>query len=175
MLFLALHAASYDWKFLAADGTTLDSGSTACHAQPASPPATTSPSASPPATTSAPASPPPATGPRPAPQRLTFAVGFIRSGTFSSLRRHGLAVNVYCSRSCDVLITVRVRRGRRLVEIGRFRETESELSSPVTHLVLRRLWKPIRHLRIATLHLTFVAHDAAAHQVTIRRNSTQRP
>ena len=185
VLFLTLHAASYDWNFVATDRTTVDSGSTACHAQPstppattttsASPPPTTSTTASPPATTSTPASPPPpATGPPPAPQRLTFLVKSIGSGTFPSLRRHGLGVNVYCSRGCDVLITVRIRRGRRLVTIARFRETESELPSPFTHLVLRGLWNSIRHLRVATLHLTFVAHDAAGHQVTIRRNSTQR-
>jgi len=186
VLFLTLHAASYDWKFVATDGTTVDSGSTACHAQPPPPlpPATTSTSASPPATTATSANPPaatstsasslPAAGPPPALQRLTFVVKSVGSGTFPSLRRHGLAVNVYCSRACDVLITVRVRRGRRLVAIARFRETESELPSPFTHLVLRGLWKSIRHLRVATLQLTFVAHDAAGHQVTIRRNSTQR-
>jgi acid phosphatase type 7 len=176
VLFLTLHPASYDWKFVTIDGTTVDSGSTACHAQPAPITTTSSTSSSTSTSTTAPpvGMPPPASTVvlPPAPRTtspvpgLTFRVN-PRHPSLGSLRKHGLGVDIYCSRACDVNITARVRRSRRMVTIARYRETESQLPRPSTHLVLRGLWKPLHRLRVAVLKLTFVAQDAADHRVTI--------
>lgn len=163
VLVLTLHAATYDWKFVTTGGTTIDAGSTGCHAHPAT---STEPASLLP--TLAPFSTPLSSG-----ARLTFRVKPRHPG-LRSLRKHGLAVDIYCSRACDVRITVRVRRHHRMVRIARFRETESELPTPSTRLVLRGLWRSLSHLRVAFLQLTFVASDAAGHRVTISKNSTLR-
>lgn len=83
------------------------------------------------------------------------------------LRTHGLPVHFYCSAACDVRITVRVRRWGRLVTVARFFETESEITSPSSTLVLRARWRALRHLRVAHLQLMFAAHDAAGQRAVV--------
>jgi acid phosphatase type 7 len=138
VLFLTLHAASYDWKFVATNGKTIDSGSTACHEP-----------------------------------RLTFFAS-VRHASLGSLRKHGLTVNFYCSRACHVDITARVRRGRRMVTIARYRATDSRLRASSTHVVLQGLWQPLRRLHVAFLQLTFVAHDAANHRIIVSKTTILR-
>lgn len=100
VLFLTLHAYSYDWVFRSTNGAALDSGTTPCHAQPPPPP--------PPSPSPSPApSPPPAP---PAQEHLKFTAS-VRHVVHRIVLRRGLTVNVYCSQKCRVSgVTVRVKR-----------------------------------------------------------------
>lgn len=100
VLFLTLHAYSYEWAFRATDGTVLDSGSSACHALP--------PPSPPPAPSPQPPAPPSKPAPKPAPLKFTVHIGpTVRR---AALRR-GLTARVYCSLACQVRTTsVLVRR-----------------------------------------------------------------
>lgn len=98
VLFLTLHAYSYDWVFRSTNGATLDSGTTACHAQPPPPP----PAAPPP--------PPPPPSPPEPPPHLKFTAS-VRHAIHRTVLRQGLIVHLYCSQKCRVSnVTVLVKR-----------------------------------------------------------------
>lgn len=135
VLFLTLHAYSYEWTFRATNGTVLDSGSSACHAQPPPPP--------PP--------PPPAPPPPPPPklQRLRFTAHVAPVVHRAALKR-GLAVHLYCSKTCSVksLIVLVRQRGKTVKRVHyRYAKTISAHSAtlrlklngvrPGEHLTLR--------------------------------------
>jgi calcineurin-like phosphoesterase family protein len=101
VLFLTLHAYSYDWVFKSTTGAVLDSGTTQCHAQPPPPPPVPPP-APPPA-------PPP---PPPAPEHLKFTAS-VKHVVRRIVLRRGLTVHVYCSQKCRVSGVTLLVKGRR--------------------------------------------------------------
>ncbi len=179
-LFLTLHAGSYDWAFRTISGTLIDSGSTACHAQPSgttgaataklagvatirsaawtmrfSQTHASSFAALSAAMLSAVASRVPAS--------LRFAARPLRS-SLAATSKPGLPIRVHCSRACDLGVTIGVRRGAHTITVARFRETETEISKPFASLVLHLRQSRLLHLRARRLILTFVATDASGEQ-----------
>ena len=161
VLFLTLHAGSYDWAFRSISGTLLDAGSAACHAH----------GASRRADGGAPSS---AQGQALAAVASPALLGAGASGDAASLRlgawaqplgrrgphRRTLRLRVHCSRACDLRIALRVRRGRRTSTLARYRVTETELRAPWSHIVLR-LPRAARGLPAAALKLALIAADAS--------------
>jgi hypothetical protein len=182
-LFLTLHPGSYDWAFRSTSGAVLDSGSTPCHAGSASAPAAVTPHAA-----SAPA-PAPAGGQDSSPSSaasgssgavvsstpapLVFTVRLLPA-SLRSASEHGLAVDMHCSRACDVRVTVRVHRGHHLVTVARYRDTETEIPRPFDRVRLKLSRHTIRRLGHARLLLTFVAEDASFEERTVTRTLTLR-
>ncbi|MGN6372634.1 MAG: metallophosphoesterase family protein [Solirubrobacteraceae bacterium] len=126
VLFLTLHAYSYEWAFRATNGAVLDSGSTACHAQP------------PPPHTPTPPPPPPPPHPPPKPKPLKFTAHVPRTVQPRALKR-GLAVHVYCSATCHLKsVTVRIRRGHRTMKTIDYKYTKTiSTHNGVLHLRLK--------------------------------------
>lgn len=126
VLFLTLHAYSYEWAFRATDGTVLDSGSSTCHAlPPPSPPAPSSPQ---------PPAPPSKPTPKPAPS-LKFTVHVAPTARRAALRR-GLTARVYCSLACQARATA-VLVHRRGHPPHRIRYRRSAVTIKSGHGVLR--------------------------------------
>jgi hypothetical protein len=162
-LFLTLHSGSYEWAFRSTDGLVRDSGSTSCHSPSLAAP---TPAASPvpsPAGPTMEASPVPSpASPAPALQRAApqtpfhVAVQPLHVGLVYAVRR-GLPLQVRCSRACDVRIALRVtgRHGRAFTR--HYVETESQISSPVSQIVLRLPGALRRNRRVhVTLRLSAV-------------------
>jgi acid phosphatase type 7 len=176
VLFLTLHAGSYEWAFRATNGTVIDSGSTGCHAQQTS---TSSAALVHPALISPLARVATATAEWLSARatRTTASLTFRATPRALSVRRlleRGLPVRVYCSRACDVAITIRAGAGRAARTIARYRETESEISRPHSHLSLRLGRHTWRYLRSARLTITFTATDAGGQRRTISRHLSLR-
>jgi calcineurin-like phosphoesterase family protein len=167
VLFLTLHPGSYDWAFRATDGRVVDSGSAACHPLPGPAP---------------PVAPPPvsvAAAPPPSVARLQFTARLQRFGA-GFARRYGLPVSVHCSRACDLVISLRVRRAGRVRTLARYRRTEVQITRPLSRIVLplpRRLSIGALLSRAARTRLDFQAVDAAGERraLTLRLPSPARP
>jgi hypothetical protein len=153
VLFLTLHAGSYDWAFHAIDGIVEDSGSAPCHAPPAAAPVAPPP-------VSAPAAPLSVAGAA-HPFRFTAKLQHFMA---RAARRHGLPVLVNCSRACDVRISLRALRAGRVRTLAIYRRTEVQITRPWSRIVLplpRRLAVAALLSRNAGAHLDFVAVDAS--------------
>jgi hypothetical protein len=140
VLFLTLHAESYEWVFRATDGTALDSGTAPCHAAP--------PAAAPPP----PAPPPPAPPAPPKPERLRFTAHAPRVVHRGALKR-GLPVRISCSKTCHIKsVTVLVRRHGRTVKTIHYKHAKkASAHEGVLHLQLKGIRPGVR------LILTLVA------------------
>jgi hypothetical protein len=178
VLFLTLHSNSYDWGFRGVNGTVLDSGSTICHAKPGgASPATVGKTASAarfsrlqgPLLAARTASMLAASPYHE--QRLRFDV-HPEGASLRSAFRHGLPLDVYCSRACDLSVAVGLRRNRQTVTLASYRETETEIPRPSS-----RVWLPLRRSvasRLSGAHLTlsFVAVDASNERRSVTRTLT---
>lgn len=158
VLVMTLHASSYDWAFKRTDGTTVDTGTTACHGTGN-------------ATASAARARRDVSAARVAGGRqpgLVFGVRPLRS-SLTAVARRGLRVAVHCSRGCDVDIGAWLSgRGRRQ-HIASFRETETQLPKSDSTITLPL---PVRALAGAgdvSLILRFAAQDAAGHHRVVVR------
>jgi hypothetical protein len=167
VLVLTLHAASYDWAFKNISGAVIDSGSAGCHGSSGG-----SYAASGPRAISAAAARDIAVADVPARDRREPQLAFDARPLRSSLpaaERRGLGVTVYCSRGCDVGVTASLRVRGWLRRIASFLETESQIPTADSKIVLRLPAGPLRHLDRATLVLRFVAHDAAEHRRVVTK------
>ncbi len=157
VLALTLHASSYDWKFISTSGTVVDSGTTACHG-----PGSGSASA-------AAARDIRVAGIRRRSEpELAFDARPLRS-SLTAAERKGLPVAIHCSRMCDVVVHVSIRRGRHLQRIASFYETESEIPKPYSQILLRLPTRRLQGKKGVTLVLRFSALDAAEHHRTVTR------
>jgi len=161
VLFLTLHAGSYDWAFRSIGGTLLDAGSAACHADGASRPAgAEAPSSSqgqlPLAALSSPSLLADEAADAARLRVAAWAQPLGRRGPHRRLMR----LRVHCSRACDLRIALRARHGRRTSTLARYRATETELPAPWSRVVLR-LPRAARALPAVTLKLALVASDAS--------------
>jgi acid phosphatase type 7 len=182
-LFLTLHPGSYDWTYRATNGSVLDSGTSACHLQPSGAQSASSAQRATFGHTAlalqsssrihapylavrmaARYSVAPSAGLA----RLTFAAHPQRDSLRSALKR-GLPIRVYCSRACDIGVTIRMRRGNRTLILARYRETETEVPRPSSTLVLRLRQSLFRHLRGVPLTMTLAATDASKGQQRVTR------
>jgi hypothetical protein len=156
VLVLTLHAGSYSWKFVNISGTTVDSGTTACHGSgTASIAAVRHITAAQLARLSGP--------------RFSFDARPIAE-SLATVRRQGLPVAVHCSRGCDVTVTAALIHGRQLRRVASFYETESDITGPYSQIVLRLPARALNGLNAATLVLRFSALDAARHHRVVTRS-----
>lgn len=177
VLFLTLHASSYDWAFRTTAGAVIDSGSTACHSAPASG-ATTATLARAHGRPSKPSSLSigranhvPDQAERlarslarlasKAPTRLHFTARPLRSAI--SISRPYLPIRIGCSRACDLTIGITTRVGTTL---ARFKETETELSKPHSTIVLHLPQTRLATLGRGRLGLIFTATDASGDKLS---------
>jgi hypothetical protein len=162
VLALTLHADGYSWKFVNTSGTTVDSGTTACHGG-----GTGSPSALAARVAKAPSmavlSGPP----------LVFDARLLQSSLAAVLDR-GLPVAVHLSRAADVTVTVSVRHGQRLQRIAAFYETESQIPKPYTRLLLHLSARQLSLGRSVTFVVRLAATDSAGHRRIVLRTATLR-
>jgi hypothetical protein len=157
VMVLTLHASSYDWAFKRLNGTVVDSGTTACHG---------SGTGSLAARTVRDARPWPVgpTGPA-----LQFDVR-PQPTTVARAQRGGLPIAIHLSRAADISVTVSRARGRHLTQIGRFYETETQVSRPHSRILLRLPARGLRGTGSVSLVVRLVAVDAANHhRALIRR------
>lgn len=178
VLFLTLHASSYEWAFRTTAGAIVDSGSTTCHSAPASG-ATLARAHALPRASSWPSArranhvPNQAErlarslAPRAskAPARLRFTARPL--GSAISLSRPDLPIRIGCSRACDLTVTIATRDGTTL---ARFKETETELSKPYSTIVLHVPRARLARLGRSRLSLAFRASDASGEQLRSRGN-----
>jgi hypothetical protein len=87
-------------------------------------------------------------------------------------RRHGLPLRLYCSRACDVRISLRVRRRGHLATLASYRRTETEIAkahSTITLPLPRKLSIGVLRSAAARARLELVALDASGerHRVTL--------
>jgi hypothetical protein len=168
VLFLTLRNGSYEWAFRTVEGTVVDSGSASCHTPPKGAGAMALPQQGPLASRvrtravslaerSAAAFLPRAFASR---ARLTFGVR-PHSVSLRSAVKHGLPVDVHCTRACDVRVTAYLHLDGRLVKLASYRETESEIPKPFSRIVLRLPDRALDHLGRARLTLSFAALDAS--------------
>ena len=157
VMVLTLHASSYDWVFKRLNGTVVDSGTTACHGS-----GTGSLAAR--AVRDARPWPVGPTGPA-----LQFDVR-PQPATVARAERSGLAVAIHLSRAADISVTVSRVRARHLTRIGRFYETESQIPSPYSRILLRLPARRLKGTGSVTLVVRFVAVDAADHQRALIRS-----
>src|SRR5205823_1833814 len=139
VLFLTLHATSYDWSFRSTSGTVLDSGSTNCHnttgaasaMQAAPSPQPSAEGASSPAAATA-----ITTQTAAAEVSTPFSFEAIpRRVSLSEAAAGGIPVIIRCSRACDVAITI-TRSGEE-APLATYRETENQIRGPRSRVVLR--------------------------------------
>jgi hypothetical protein len=157
VLVLTLHASSYAWKFVTTGGTTIDSGTGACHGAGAG------------AAVVGGARHVAAAGvARLAERALTFDATPLGS-SLRAVRQRGLAVAVLASRAVDVRVTAWLRRGHRLTRVGTFYETESEITQPHSLIRLSFRGRGGQAMRAGTLILRFAAEDGAGHRRTVTR------
>ena len=161
VLVMTLHASSYDWAFKRTDGTTVDTGTTACHGAGNA----TASAAHAARDVSAANVAKVAGGWQP---RLVFGARPLRSSLTAVVRR-GLRVAVHCSRGCDVDIDAWLGgRGRRQ-HIASFRETETQLPKPDSTITLRLPARALAGAGDVSLILRFAAQDAAGHHRVVVR------
>jgi hypothetical protein len=157
VLVLTLHSSSYSWKFVTTGGTTIDSGTAACHGAVAGA-----------AIVRAARHAAPAGVARLAEWPLSFDASPLRS-SLRSVRRRGLTVAVLASRAVDVRVTAWLRRGHRLTRVARFYETESQITQPHSLIRLSFRGRRLEGMRAGTLILRFAAEDGAGHRRTVTR------
>lgn len=154
VLFLTLHAYGYEWAFRATDGTTIDSGTTPCHAQPP------------------PSSPPPPPPPPPAPQstkleRLRFTA-HVAHVVHRRVLKRGLPVHISCSKTCRIKsVTVLVRRGGRTVKTIHYRYAgQASTHEGVLHLQLKGI-RPGVHLILTLVAVSTTGERSSAKTTTL--------
>lgn len=76
---------------------------------------------------------------------------------------------IHCSRMCDVVVRVSIRRGRHLQRIASFYETESEIPKRYSQISLRLPAGRLLARNRITLVLRFSALDAAEQHRTVTR------
>jgi hypothetical protein len=157
VLVLTLHASSYAWKFVTTGGTTIDSGTGACHGAGAGA-----------AIVGGARHAPPAGVARLAERPLTFDATPLGS-SLRAVRRRGLMVAVLASRAVDVRVTAWLRRAHRLTRVGTFYETESQITEPHSLIRLSFRGRGGQGMRAGTLILRFAAEDGAGHRRTVTR------
>jgi Concanavalin A-like lectin/glucanases superfamily/Calcineurin-like phosphoesterase len=171
VLVLTLHASSYDWAFKRTNGTIVDSGSDTCHGRNNGSPATGTALA-----TGAGLAHSRAVhsvrGSGPVGPALAFNARLPLAASVATVARRGLPVAIELSRGADIGITVALRRGRRLVRIASFRETDEEISRPHTVISLRLPARQLQDRRNLTLVLRFDARDAFGRHRVVRRTIT---
>jgi hypothetical protein len=156
VLVLTLHASSYSWRFVNTSGSTVDSGTAACHGAGAGASAVG-------VARHAGRSGVVRLDERP----LVFDASPFRA-TAASVRRRGLAVAVLASRAVDVTATAWLRHGHRLTRVAAFHETESQITQP--HSLIRlRFADRLKGVRAGALVLRFAAEDGAGHRHTVTR------
>ena len=158
VLKLTLHASSYDWAYVNTDGTTIDSGTTACHGSGTGATASA-------ARDIAAADVPALLRREP---KLVFDARPLASSLTAAVRR-GLPVAIHCSRGCDVAVTASLRLGRHVRRIASFYETESQITKPYSDILLRLPARRLQGRGRVTLVLRFAALDAAGHHRTVTR------
>jgi hypothetical protein len=164
VLFLTLHSGSYEWTFRSTDGAVRDSGSTSCHSQNlASPTRAASLVRGPTALLSA-------SQPAPSPAPFHVAVQPLHVGLAYATER-GVPLQIRCSRACDVHIALRATAAHGRAFRRHYLETESQISSPVSQIVLR-LPGPLRRGRRVHVTLRLSAVDAGGQRRTFSRSLT---
>ena len=158
VLKLTLHASSYDWAYVNTGGTTIDSGTTACHGSGTGATASA-------ARDIAAADVPALLRREP---KLVFDARPLASSLTAAVRR-GLPVAIHCSRGCDVAVTASLRLGRHVRRIASFYETESQITKPYSDILLRLPARRLQGRGRVTLVLRFAALDAAGHHRTVTR------
>ncbi len=157
VLKLTLHASSYDWAFLNTSGRVIDSGTTACHG---------------PGSGSASVAAVRHFGTRsvagPSGPQLVFDARPLHP-SLTAVAARGLPVAIHCSRMCDVVVRVSIRRGRHLQRIASFYETESEIPKRYSQISLRLPAGRLLARNRITLVLRFSALDAAEQHRTVTR------
>ena len=170
VLFLTLHATSYDWSFRSTSGTVLDSGSTSCHnttgaasvMQAAAAPQPSAEGASSPTVATA-------TTTQTAAAEVSTPFSFEAvpwQVSLSEATAGGIPVIIRCSRACDVAITI-TRSGEE-APLATYRETENQIRGPRSRVVLRL--PTGASLGDGSLSLTFSAVDAAFEQRTVTKS-----
>jgi hypothetical protein len=168
VLRLTLSASSYEWEFINTSGKVADSGSAACHG-----PAAASASVATVASAARDIAEADVAALIRRSPRLMFAAHPLTS-SLAAVLHGGLPLAVYCSRKCDVLVHVSLRRGRHLRTIATFFETDEQI--PVAHstILLRLPARRLEGLTKATLALQFSTRDAAGHHGVVTRTVSLR-
>ena len=148
---------SYSWKFVTTSGAIADSGTTACHGSGAAPAAVAAAHVTRMARAAS------LSGPR-----LAFDVHPLRV-SLHSMTHTGIPVSVYCSRACDVAVTISLRRSGQLRRIATAYETESQIPRPYSRILLRVPARWLKHPAGGALVMRFAAVDAAGHRRTLMR------
>ena len=157
VLALTMQPSSYSWKFVTTSGAIADSGTTACHGSGAAPAAVAAAHVTRMARAAS------LSGPR-----LAFDVHPLRV-SLHSMTHTGIPVSVYCSRACDVAVTISLRRSGQLRRIATAYETESQIPRPYSRILLRVPARWLKHPAGGALVMRFAAVDAAGHRRTLMR------